>query len=64
MKVRRHLWNTTSSRSAINEERKVFSMQAQNFMRVEEVAQELGISKSHAYKVIHKSTPNSVRRAI
>ena len=28
-------------------------MQAQNFMRVEEVAQELGISKSHAYKVIH-----------
>ena len=29
-------------------------MQAQNFMRVEEVAQELGISKSHAYKVIHK----------
>ena len=29
-------------------------MQAQNFMRVEEVAQELGISKSHAYKVIHQ----------
>ena len=29
-------------------------MQAQNFMRVEEVAQELGTSKSHAYKVIHK----------
>ena len=29
-------------------------MQAQNFMRVEEVAQELDISKSHAYKVIHK----------
>ena len=36
-------------------------MQTQNFMRVEEVAcaweevaQELGISKSHAYKVIHK----------
>ena len=29
-------------------------MQAQNFMRVEEVAQELGISKSHAYKVIQK----------
>lgn len=27
-------------------------MQAQNFMRVEEVAQALGISKSHAYKVI------------
>ena len=42
------------SEAAINEERKVFSMQAQNFMRVEEVAQELGISKSHAYKVIHK----------
>lgn len=30
-------------------------MQAQNFMRVEEVAQELDISKSHAYKVIHKA---------
>ena len=29
-------------------------MQAKNFMRVEEVDQELGISKSHAYKVIHK----------
>ena len=29
-------------------------MQAQNFMRVEDVAQELGISKSHAYKVIHQ----------
>ena len=29
-------------------------MHAQNFMRVEEVAQELGISKSYAYKVIHK----------
>ena len=29
-------------------------VQNQNFMRVEEVAQELGISKSHAYKVIHK----------
>ena len=29
-------------------------MQAQNFMRVEEVAQELGISKSHAYKVLHQ----------
>ena len=29
-------------------------MQAQNFMRVEEVAQELGISKSHAYRVIHR----------
>ena len=29
-------------------------MQAQNFMRVEEVARELGISKSHAYKVIRQ----------
>ena len=29
-------------------------VQNQNFMRVEEVAQELSISKSHAYKVIHK----------
>lgn len=25
----------------------------QSFMRADEVAQELGISKSHAYKVIH-----------
>lgn len=31
-------------------------------MRVEEVAQELGISKSHAYKVIHSSMPNSGTR--
>ena len=28
-------------------------MQKQSFMRADEVAQELGISKSHAYKVIH-----------
>ena len=28
-------------------------MQNQSFMRAGEVAQELGISKSHAYKVIH-----------
>ena len=30
-----------------------FCMQKQSFMRADEVAQELGISKSHAYKVIH-----------
>ena len=29
-------------------------MQNQSFMRAGEVAQELGISKSHAYKVIHE----------
>ena len=29
-------------------------MQKQSFMRADEVAQELGISKSHAYKVIHR----------
>lgn len=29
-------------------------MQASNFMRVEEVAEELGISKSHAYKIVHQ----------
>ena len=29
-------------------------MQKQSFMRADEVAQELGISKSHAYKVIHE----------
>ena len=28
-------------------------MQKQSFLRADEVAQELGISKSHAYKVIH-----------
>ena len=28
-------------------------MQKQSFIRADEVAQELGISKSHAYKVIH-----------
>ena len=28
-------------------------MQKQSFMRADEVAQELDISKSHAYKVIH-----------
>lgn len=28
-------------------------MQKQSFMRADEVAQELGVSKSHAYKVIH-----------
>ena len=52
--MRRHLWNTISIRSSHQRRKEVFSMQAQNFMRVEEVAQELGISKSHAYKVIHK----------
>ena len=31
-----------------------YMVQNPNFMRVEEVAQELSISKSHAYKVIHK----------
>lgn len=29
-------------------------MNETNFMRVEEVAQELGISKSYAYKVVQK----------
>ena len=29
-------------------------MQASNFMRVEEVAEELDISKSHAYKIVHQ----------
>ena len=29
-------------------------MQKQSFMRADEVAQELGISKSHAYKIIHE----------
>lgn len=29
-------------------------MTEQKFMRVEEVAQELGISKSYAYKIVHR----------
>ena len=29
-------------------------MVQQSFMRVEEVAQVLGISKSHAYKIVHQ----------
>ena len=29
-------------------------MQKQSFMRADEVAQELGISQPHAYKVIHE----------
>ena len=35
-------------------------MQKQSFMRADEVAQELGISKSHAYKVIHGLNEESV----
>ena len=31
----------------------ILFMQKQSFMRADEVAQELDISKSHAYKVIH-----------
>ena len=29
-------------------------MESTSFMRVDEVAQELGISKSYAYKIVHK----------
>ncbi len=29
-------------------------MENNNFMRVEDVAKELGISKSHAYKIVQK----------
>lgn len=32
----------------------ILFMQKQSFMRADEVAQELGISKSHAYKIIHE----------
>ena len=32
----------------------IYGAKPKLFLRVEEVAQELGISKSHAYKVIHK----------
>lgn len=52
--MRRHLWNTISIRSSHQRRKEGIFNAAQNFMRVEEVAEELGISKSHAYKVIHK----------
>ncbi len=34
--------------------KKVFCLAEQSFMRVEEVAQELGVSKSYAYKIVQK----------
>ena len=39
-------------------------MQAQNFMRVEEVAQELGISKSHAYKAVSYTHLNTLHKIL
>ena len=45
----------TAKQSTTNQERKVFlPMAEQSFMRVEEVAQELGVSKSYAYKIVQK----------
>lgn len=33
-------------------------MENTSFMRVDEVAKELGISKSYAYKIVQNSMPN------
>ena len=41
------------SRQKLSTKKGILFMQKQSFMRADEVAQELGISKSHAYKVIH-----------
>ena len=44
------------TRNNYGKERKVFLCMAekQSFMRVDEVAQELGVSKSYAYKIVQK----------
>ena len=46
----------TATRNDYSKERKVFLCVAekQSFMRVDEVAQELGVSKSYAYKIVQK----------
>ena len=36
----------------------ILPMAEQSFMRVEEVAQELGVSKSYAYKIVQKLNGN------
>ena len=45
-----------ANRNHYDKERKVFLCMAekQSFMRVDEVAQELGVSKSYAYKIVQK----------
>ena len=45
-----------AKRNHYDKERKVFLRMAekQSFMRVDEVAQELGVSKSYAYKIVQK----------
>ena len=53
--MRRSLWKTKlAGRNNQQGKEGISFMQKQSFMRADEVAQELGISKSHAYKVIHK----------
>ena len=46
----------TANRNDYGKERKVFlcMTEKQSFMRVDEVAQELGVSKSYAYKIVQK----------
>ena len=51
--MRRSLWKTKlAGRNNQQGKEGILFMQKQSFMRADEVAQELGISKSHAYKVI------------
>ena len=38
-------------------------MAEQSFMRVEEVAQELGVSKSYAYKIVQKLNQELMKNA-
>ena len=38
----------------LENDEEVYSLNRNNFMRVEDVAQELGISKSYAYKIVQK----------
>ena len=47
---------TANKKNDHDKERKVFLCMAekQSFMRVDEVAQELGVSKSYAYKIVQK----------
>ena len=41
----------------------ILPMAEQSFMRVEEVAQELGVSKSYAYKIVQKLNQELMKNA-
>lgn len=49
-----HLEKATGNKSQKRGKEGILPMAEQSFMRVEEVAAELGISKSYAYKVVQK----------